>query len=89
MAGWPGPITVEWTPEHPAIAEARRLVVVETMLKAGQPALADRVVIGPSPYPGAVGIEAANNYTNTVIRSQTAAQSFILPPAESASMGVR
>ena len=33
----------------------------------------DRVVIAPSPYPGAVGIEAINNFNNTVGRSQTAA----------------
>ena len=84
-----GRILIEWTPEQPELAEARRLAVVDTLQRAGQPALAERVVIGPSPYPGARGVEAANNYTNTVLRSQMAGQGFALPPTESASMGVR
>ena len=44
-----------------------------TLVKAGQPVVADRVVIAPSPYPGAMGIEAANNFTNTITRTQMAA----------------
>jgi hypothetical protein len=89
MPGWAGPITIEWTPERPELAEARRLAVVDTLLKAGQPAVASRVVIAPSPYPGARGIEAGHNFANTVSRGQLAAQGFVLPPTESASMGVR
>ena len=57
--------------------------------QAGQPILADRVVIAPSPYPGAMGVEAANNICNTITRSQMSAPAFTLPPTESASMGVR
>ncbi len=89
MPGWLGPIMIEWTPEEPKLAESRRQTVVKTLLAAGQPAIAERVVIAPSPYPGALGIEAANNYLNAITRSQTAAQGFILPPSESASLGVR
>ena len=89
MPGWLGPITVEWTPEQPALAEARRATIVKTLIDAGQPALADRVLIAPSMYPGAIGIEAANNYLNAITRAQMSAQGFILPPAESASLGVR
>ena len=86
---WMGPITVEWTPDQPALAEARRRAVLETLERAGQPLLADRVVIGPSPYPGAMGTEAANNIGNTIGRSQAAATSFALPPTETATAGVR
>ncbi len=56
-------------------------------IKAGQPILRDRVVIAPSPYPGAMGIEAANNFNNTIVRSQQAATNFPLPPTESAAIG--
>jgi hypothetical protein len=89
IPGWMGPITVEWTPEQPALAEQRRQALIETMQRAGQPILADRVVIAPSPYPGAMGVEAANNYGNLIQRSQAAAPFFPLPPTETASAGVR
>jgi hypothetical protein len=88
MPAWTGPITVEWTPDEPALAEQRRQAVIATLQQAGQPILADRVVIAPSPYPGAVGIEAANNFGNTVQRGQAAAPFFPLPPTESAASGV-
>ena len=88
IPAWMGPINVEWTPEQPALAEQRRQAVLETLQRAGQPILADRVVIGPSPYPGAMGTEAANNFGNTIGRSQAAATSFALPPTETAATGV-
>ena len=56
---------------------------------AGQPMLAERVVIGPSPYPGAMGVDAANNITNTINRGRLRPATFPLPPTVSASMGVR
>ena len=89
MPGWVGPITIEWTPEQPALAQARCQAIVERLIKAGQPIVADRVVIAPSPYPGAMGIEATNNLNNTIVRSQQAATNFPLSPTESAASGVR
>jgi hypothetical protein len=89
MPGWVGPITVEWTPEQPELAQVRRQAIVDILLKTGQPILADRVVVGPSPYPGEMGTEAANNFSNMVTRSQMSAPVFALPPTESASAGVR
>jgi len=85
---WLGPIAVEWTPEQPELAQSRRQAILDTMRKAGQPTLAQRVVIIPSPYPGAVGVEASNNFSNTVIRGQIAAPAFPLPPVASADSGV-
>ena len=70
LADWSGPIFVEWTPDQPELAESRRQAILATLAAAGQPMLADRVVIGPSPYPGAMGVDAANNFANTIIRSQ-------------------
>ena len=57
--------------------------------QSGQPIIPERVVVGPSPYPGGLGIEPANFYHNMTIRSQMASPAFSLPPSESAAMGVR
>jgi hypothetical protein len=89
LPGWVGPVGVEWTPDQPALAEARRQAVLATLAQAGQPIVASRVVIAPSPYPGAMGVEATNNFTNTINRNLQAPLGFALPPAESASQGVR
>ena len=83
------PDHVEWTPEQPELAQSRRQAIVEIFRRQGQPILADRVVIAPSPYPGAMGVEAAHNFGNTIGRSQMSAPAFTLPPTESAAMGVR
>jgi hypothetical protein len=89
LGSWPGPIHIEWTPDQPALAQARRLAVLATLERAGRPVEAGRVVIGPSPYPGALGIDAINNFGTTLMRTQAAGQTFTLPPSESASIGVR
>jgi hypothetical protein len=89
IPSWPGPVTVEWTPDQPGVDLSRRQAVLAVLERVGRPIVAERVIIGPSPYPGMSGIEAANNYGNMVIRSQTAAPNFTLPPNESASSGVR
>ncbi len=78
LGGWPGPVIIEWTPDEPALAEARRQVVLQTMQAAGHPLIAERVVIGPSPYPGAFAQEAGNNYNTLIMRSQQAAIAY--PP---------
>jgi hypothetical protein len=88
IPGWMGPITIEWTPDNPALAEERRVALLETLQKAGMPLVAERVVIGPSPYPGAMGVEAVNHSGNTVVRNGAAAPMFPLPPTETAATGV-
>ncbi len=89
LAGWPGPIFVEWTPDQPELAESRRRAILATLAAAGQPMPAERVLIGPSPYPGAMGVDAANNIANTINRGHLGSATFPPPPAFSASMGVR
>ncbi len=89
LPAWSGPIFVEWTPDQPELAESRRRAIVTTLASAGMEWPADRVLIGPSPYPGAMGVEAINVYNNTIGRSQAASLSFPLPPAFTSSMGVR
>jgi len=89
LPGWPGPIVVQWSPDEPVLAQARRQAVVETLASAGVPVTAERVLIGPSPYPGGMGTEAAGNAAAAIFRNGAASQAFPLPPAESASMGVR
>jgi hypothetical protein len=90
LPSWYGPIFVEWTPDQPELAESRRRAILTTLASAGMTLPADRVLIGPSPYPGAMGVEAIDNFTNTIGRSQAAAtSSFALPPTFSSSMGIR
>ena len=69
LNGWLGPVIVEWTPDEPGLAEARRQAVLATLQRAGRPIIPERVVIGPSPYPGAslsglAGTESVNNFNN-------------------------
>jgi hypothetical protein len=89
IPGWLGPITIEWTPDQPELAQSRRQAIVEVLRQQGKPILADRVVIAPSPYPGAMGVEAAHNFGNTIVRSEMSAPAFALPPTESSAQGVR
>ncbi len=80
MPGWIGPITVEWTPDDPELAKSRRQAVLAVLAESGRPLPADRVVIGPSFYPGEMGVEGVNNQGNILYRSQSAAQQFSLSP---------
>jgi hypothetical protein len=89
LAGWSGPIFVEWTPDQPELAESRRRAILATLSAAGQPMPAERVLIGPSPYPGAMGVDADNNILNTISRNQFGSRGFSPSPAFTASMGVR
>jgi hypothetical protein len=88
IPGWSGPILIEWTPDAPEVAEQRRAAVLETMQKAGMPVVAQRVVIAPSPYPGAMGVEAVNHSGNVILRSSAPATTFALTPTETAATGV-
>jgi hypothetical protein len=76
----PDPLLVEWTPDEPGLAEARRQAVLATFQRAGKPIPAERVVIGPSPYPGAMGVEAGQNFGTLLTRSQTAGVNYPVTP---------
>jgi hypothetical protein len=76
----PDPLLVEWTPDEPGLAEARRQAVLATFQRAGKPIAAQRVVIGPSPYPGAMGVEAGQNFGTLLTRSQTAGVNYPVTP---------
>lgn len=88
LASWPGPILIEWTPDQPELADQRRKTVVALLEKSRLPMGPERVVIGPSPYPGALGVEATGLLGNQLNRNQGASASFPLPPNVSASSGV-
>jgi hypothetical protein len=89
LPGWLGPVTVEWTPDEPGLADSRRQVVLATLQRAGRPIVSERVVIGPSPYPGTRGVEAVNDYNNIVNRSQLGAQNYSLSPQVGAYGGIQ
>ncbi|MGC1722611.1 MAG: hypothetical protein WA746_26825, partial [Isosphaeraceae bacterium] len=59
--------------------------VLVTMQTAGRPIVPERVVIGPSPYPGAMGAEAGNNFTTILTRSQQAALAYPPTPMSGAN----
>jgi hypothetical protein len=80
LPGWLGPVFIEWSPDEPGLAEARRQAVLATLASTGQPVVPERVVIGPSPYPGMLGTDAANNYNVMITRDQAAPSSWTLSP---------
>lgn len=83
----PDPIIVEWTPDEPGLAQARRKAVLETFQKAGRSMPAERVVIGPSPYPGAMGVEAAQHFNAVIGRNLSAEQNYPVTPQASSYTG--
>jgi hypothetical protein len=77
---WPGPVVVEWSPDQPGLAEARRAAVQALLQESGLPIMPERVVIAPSPYPGLLGTNASDNYNALIIRYPMAPAAYTLPP---------
>jgi hypothetical protein len=80
LRSWPGAIAVEWSPDQPGLAEARRAAVLALLTEGGHPVIPERVVIAPSPFPGLYGTDAGNNYSALSIRYQQAPNAYSLPP---------
>jgi hypothetical protein len=78
---WLGPVLIEWSPDYPGLAEARRAAVLETLQKVGVAMIPERVVIAPSPYSGLLGVDANQNYINMINRDNQAPQGLPLTPA--------
>jgi hypothetical protein len=87
LPGWLGPVYVEWTPDKPELADTRKTALVATLQKAGLPIVAERVLVGPSPYPGALGTDSANFYQNLILRDQDAALNFSRTPTSTGIFG--
>lgn len=87
MRGWLGPVMIEWSPDQPGLAEARRASVVGLLQGTGLPVIPERVVVAPSPYPGAFGQDAANNSNVFFSRNQTAPTSYSYTPQSGAGFG--
>jgi hypothetical protein len=79
-----GPVVIEPTPGNPALTESRREAVLAALGPVCGP---ERVVIGPTVAPGAMGTDAANFYQNLIIRDQQAGASFTLTPSASTAPG--
>lgn len=71
MAGrlrtWPGPLLIESTPDDPARAESRRAAVVAMLNASGIAIIPERVAIGPTSYPAALGPSRPNNAAGVVL----------------------
>jgi hypothetical protein len=87
LGGWLGPLVIEWSPDQPGLAEARRAAVLAALKGAGLPVIPERVVIMPSPYPGLLGTDAADNYNVMITRDQAAPSSYSLTPTFGAGFG--
>src|SRR5205807_4048542 len=83
LGAWPGAIAVEWSPDQPGLAESRRAAVLALLRMGGHPVIPERVVIAPSPYPGMLGTDAANNYGAMSGRYGQAPAAYSLPPSSS------
>jgi hypothetical protein len=87
LPGWLGPVFIEWSPDQPGLAEARRHAILATLATVGQPVIPERVVIGPSPYPGTLGTDGANYYNVMITRDLSAPSSYTLSPTSASTFG--
>jgi hypothetical protein len=72
------PVVVERTPEAPALAEARRLLVLNELGRSSFPIPPERVMVAVPMANGISGVEAEKIYRNLI--GQTAAGGMSLPP---------
>jgi hypothetical protein len=72
------PVVIERTPEAPALAEARRRVVLAELARAPFPIPPERVMVGVPMANGISGVEAERIYRNLI--SQTTLGGLSLPP---------
>jgi hypothetical protein len=82
---WTGPVVVEWTPDQPALAAARRDAVLGLLRGSNIPVADNRVVVGPSAFPGIIGVDAANNYNILIQRDIRAPRTFSVSPRATAT----
>jgi hypothetical protein len=61
------------------------MAVLALLQNTGAPMIPERVVIGPSTYPGMLGTDAANNYGAMITRDQLAPTNYSLTPSQSAT----
>lgn len=84
---WAGPVVVEWTPDQPGLDAARRDSVAAILSGARLPVPPGRLVVGPSPYPGLLGVDSANNYDTLITRDLAAPRGYSLSPTSTADFG--
>lgn len=84
---WLGPVIVEWSPDLPGLAESRRDAVLATLQGSGIAMVPERIVIGPSPYTGSLGTDAANTFNVMITRDQSAPAGYSLTPTSSSGFG--
>ncbi|WP_406700660.1 hypothetical protein V5E97_17840 [Singulisphaera sp. Ch08] len=88
LSGWLGPVVIEWSPDQPGLAESRRVAVVAALQGAGLPVIPERVVIGPSVYPGGMGEDAVNYHNVMITRDQQAPASYSVSPTSTSGFSI-
>ena len=78
LPGWLGPVIVEWTPDEPGLAEARRQAVLATLQRAGRPIPRTRRHRSVA-LSGSLGVGTGNNFGTLIIRSQQSGPTY--PPS--------
>ncbi len=81
------PVTIEWSPDEPGLAEARRVAVITLLQQGGFPVIPERVVIGPSPYPGGLGSDSEIYHPTMLSRDGKAATSYSTTPSSGGGFG--
>ncbi len=81
---WLGPVVIEWTPDRPGLAEARRGAVLASLQGAGLPVGDERVAIAPSTFPGLPGTQALNNHHILIRRDVEAPTIYSVSPTTTA-----
>ena len=87
LAAWPGPVAIEWSPDEPGMAEARRNAVLAAFRSTGLPVRPERVVIAPSPFPGGLGVDGSNYSNVMILRDMMAPQGYTLTPVSASGFG--
>ncbi len=80
MDCWLGPMVIEWVPDQPGLAESRRDAILAMIQQSQLPIPPERFLIGPTPYLGINGDEAAQNFAIYLNRAQRAPGAYLLTP---------
>jgi hypothetical protein len=73
------PLVIEWSPDAPALDEARRVAVLTELGRGPFPVVPERVVVGPPVAYGLQGVEAELVYQNLL--QQTQSRGTLLQPS--------
>jgi len=87
LAAWQGAVMIEWSPDEPGLAEARRTAVIAILQRARLPITPERVVITATQFPGGLGADSDAYYKTMIMRDQRAGSSYTTSPTSASGFG--